>query len=1486
MADSLFDNRYRYDYIYPRGRSGETLRAIDTQDNDRRVVIKRPASNDAPPIRAGQEVSILNERKALQRLSGHPVLTELLGNGQYFVGGMAHQYIVIERAEGLIIGEYVIELSASGERLPELEMLVIVDNLLDLLQTAHEHDIVYNDVDAKHLFWNRDAYQLKVIDWGNAVFLEGDEITPQGISRQTDIFQIGELLYFMVTGGRRADVPRDAGADFTLDFGDDDRRVHSRLQEIISKATHPNTRLRYATIKALREELTRYRGPLERERNTIVNTVIDKLRKSNLNKNELRTLRTLIEPALQQDPGYPPAHNADDEIVDRLRDLDVEADLDAVHIYMDSGSWARAAELLKGLRSKTGTQTSGLVGLLLDVCILMTDSDVGALPQAVEDAIVLFFDGKMSKAATVLLLNDPQDPAMRILQWRMAERVSSHFPEVLLLRPNLYRLHTALRQIAADGFSASEALATLEDIDLRLDQIMNGTTDLPGLRDAYRAIVDQLNAVNPLLQTFAVQHQLSNRRLPLTSLDRALNAAMTLADSMHVIGKQAATSPRDALHSLDVSRAIDPPNPTWDDIQILLDQLYDVLQAAQTYVPAADGGDVQAWLAETQSRLQPFTQRLFDEMLIKMVKDVGRADSAWATYRRSVIEGNRDAAENALQEASRAVDTISPTLRVWFKQLQGVISGSNYIERHSIPGAVGRALADGWEAFDKSRLSDAERLGQQAFEVARADAEQRAANRLQDLAKYTREWIERNAFNSAERTQKVLDNIESLFSDSERAVLDNFTQQMRATDTYLKAMGKGLVETYHQRNTAALRILFLYYVMRGTLEVHDDRLEDADFWRAAAAKTLGEVGERHVALRTLDEQIGRRRDLKAASEIFARLTNQSVLPQLNEVRRQLEDNAQSKLIAPGIQSLRDVDNMLRAWADGDFRLAGNHLENAIRAIEDLERTAHMDLSPYKSWLKQLLAQAAELNVQQRTLRGHVDKKPNDPVPAVQEALHQQVSVTETLLGDTYAATMRHWRDTYDTFLNAYTANERASRRTQRFDELFRAMFIDQHPTYPLYQHWYNVLQSTSEFPAPPTDDPMPRLDEADVAETAYRSDQLANTATESWSKDDYRDDYYEDESPSERGNRPVALIAIAIIALVLLVGGGIFVLVNNGNQGAINIELTLTDTPQPQAALDDSPTITLMPLVANTSDPGAVSVATGDDEPTATETPASTDTPITPSNTPTVNARLIVIDTDTPTPSHTPTPVTPTLTLTSTPTMTPTPSITPSPTITLTPSHTPTITPTLTPTLPPDGLRGQQDLLAAFADRLDDLPFNPLTFYPGDDGPYWRLGTGAPTENDVLYLMPPPDLLETLYGNNAASRIRRVEAEFRLRSVNPDVVEADDVYFGVLLQSADDGNNAGVRLQILDPPDAAFINLSQINNNSRTFISQRAVTSPVMRLRLERDVLTGEITIYFNGAAMTEPFPFIDADAPVLPVIFVKEGGVVVGVYSWTIMLS
>ncbi|NJL95250.1 MAG: serine/threonine protein kinase [Anaerolineae bacterium] len=196
---SLFDNRYRYDTIYPRGRSGETLRAYDTQAEDRPVVIKRPAPQDAPPWRAAQEISILNEKRALERLSGHPVLTELRGSAPSARWPFLHLHCDGPRP-GEIIGEWVLALAPQNNRLPELETLLLVDRLLDLLNLAHEQQVVYNDVDAKHLFWDRDAYRLKLIDWGNAVFLD-DPAHPANITPATDVYQVGELLYFLYQGG-------------------------------------------------------------------------------------------------------------------------------------------------------------------------------------------------------------------------------------------------------------------------------------------------------------------------------------------------------------------------------------------------------------------------------------------------------------------------------------------------------------------------------------------------------------------------------------------------------------------------------------------------------------------------------------------------------------------------------------------------------------------------------------------------------------------------------------------------------------------------------------------------------------------------------------------------------------------------------------------------------------------------------------------------------------------------------------------------------------------------------------------------------------------------------------------------------------------------------------------------------------------------------------------------------------------------------------
>ena len=161
--------------------------------------------------------------------------------------------------------------------------------------------------------------------------------------------------------------------------------------------------------------------------------------------------------------------------------------------------------------------------------------------------------------------------------------------------------------MGADGIPIDEAGNILAAVNRALDQVEQMRQ--PGanqLRDIYRAVVESLSALNANLQTLSLQHEFSESRLPLNALTRALNAAMALADNMHVIGKGAANNPRDALAALDASRAIDPTVNVWDKIEDFLGLLYEILQNSQTYAPAADGSDLEKWLAKTHGELSPF----------------------------------------------------------------------------------------------------------------------------------------------------------------------------------------------------------------------------------------------------------------------------------------------------------------------------------------------------------------------------------------------------------------------------------------------------------------------------------------------------------------------------------------------------------------------------------------------------------------------------------------------------------------------------------------------------------------------------------------------------------------------------------------------------------------------------------------------------------------------------------------------------------------
>ncbi len=1430
MADGLFDNRYRYNYIYPRGRSGETLRAVDSQAADRPVVIKRPNPNDAPPIRAGQEVSIVNEREALTRLAGHPVLTELLGSGQFFVGGLPQQYIVMERAQGVIIADEVVRLARQHQRLPLLELIEIIGRLVNLLRAAHDKDIVYNDVDAKHLFWNRESYELKVIDWGNAVFLEGDEVTMQGISRQTDIYQLGELLYFILSGGYRVEVPRDGDADFQVDFHQDSESIDPRLQAIVTRAVHPNLRYRYASMSEVNADLLRFRGPLEQERNAIISRAIDKLKSPDLSRNDLLSLQSNLQAALRHNPAYPAARATSQEIGDRLRDLEVAADLDAVKIYLLGGHWASAAELLSELRDRAGSKTAGLTRLLLDWSLLLAESPADAIPPAVNEAVERLFDYRPDKAANLLLHSGADEPHYA-QAWQMAERVSAHFPDVTLLQPNLMRVQAALSQLSEAGDGLGDARDCLARVQGSLAQTADmAEAGAAPLRDRYTETAENMSALEDSLNALAAQGEYSERRLPMKALARALQAARMLAENMEVIGQQAANNPRDALTALDASRDIDPANPAWDKVEDFLSLLYEILQNSQSYVPAADGSDLEGWLKAKHAELLPFAAQLFDQQLSEMIDGIERAQAAWQHYRDVVVAGDRSQATAALAAASNAVNALSPTLGNWFQQLRSVVEKSKYIERHSVPGHLGRTLADGWAAFDQGSLADAQRLGQQALEIARSESEQFIAQRLWALSRALRDWVERNGVRSQERTSKALIDIEDLFTEPENRAINSFAAQMPSTETYLKAMGQGLIKAFQKNNTAALRILFAQYILSGALDVHEAVIDDARFWQEAALRALPEMAQRHIALRKLDEYIAKRESLLGAQALFNTVSGAHIVDNLGELARQLDSNPEAQLLAPGIQSLRALESALHDWADAEFRAAGGKIDDVLRGITEVESNASLSLEPYRKWMGELNAALAQLSVKRRSLLQEIDRQLDEPLPSIREAIHLQADVTEDLLGFKHAQMMLGWRDTYEAFLNIYQGEKRRSQKLAAMDELFQAMFIDRNPAYPLFRHWHRVMEALPEEPPEPS--PPEALEPAPLEHAIPGEDEAVDELPEAKPK-----------------GRNRWLFNAALLAGILLIIGGLLTLARNGNLDAIIAVLAPDIAASPEAnAADDA-----------AADPAM-------EEESASAPPAVEKPPAQATSAPKTDKAAAVAPAATEQPaSATPQPASPT----SEPTHEPT----------LKPTDAPTAAPTRV--LPPDGLTGSQNLLMLLSGALA-APFWEADSLSQRNGA-WRLGALAETADDTLLLTVPADLLEGSYGNQAARRISSLEAELTLQSTNPSLIGEEDVYFGLALQRLNDEGLAGIQLRQVAP---SIISLALYQDGAADVISQRSVSNVIARLRLELDREAGTLSAYFNDSPVGDPFAFATDDAAVLPAIFVKDGGLVIGISAWSVTLE
>jgi serine/threonine protein kinase len=146
-----------------------------------------------------------------------------------------------------------------GWFLPLRESLVLAIQICDILQVAHERNVVYRDHKILHYYWDPAAHGIAMIDWNISKHL------PHGISaaeEQLDMVQFGARALHHILTGRPApgalplgpNQPEEierASTSYAVNWTYDDERLPMRLKEILECVLNQG----YPHIKDLRADL-------------------------------------------------------------------------------------------------------------------------------------------------------------------------------------------------------------------------------------------------------------------------------------------------------------------------------------------------------------------------------------------------------------------------------------------------------------------------------------------------------------------------------------------------------------------------------------------------------------------------------------------------------------------------------------------------------------------------------------------------------------------------------------------------------------------------------------------------------------------------------------------------------------------------------------------------------------------------------------------------------------------------------------------------------------------------------------------------------------------------------------------------------------------------------------------------------------------------------------------------------------------------------
>ena len=191
---------------------GVVYRARDPKI-DRTVAIKTVSLSDLGPD-AEQEYRerFVVEARAAGRLS-HPGIVVIFDVGEE--AETQEPYLVMEYLDGQSLHQL---LSGENCRLPLSTALHLAQEIAEALHYAHAQGVVHRDIKPANILVTADGYP-KIADFGIAklnqadltlpghvlgspAYMAPEQLSDEGVDARCDLFSLGVILYFMLTGHR------------------------------------------------------------------------------------------------------------------------------------------------------------------------------------------------------------------------------------------------------------------------------------------------------------------------------------------------------------------------------------------------------------------------------------------------------------------------------------------------------------------------------------------------------------------------------------------------------------------------------------------------------------------------------------------------------------------------------------------------------------------------------------------------------------------------------------------------------------------------------------------------------------------------------------------------------------------------------------------------------------------------------------------------------------------------------------------------------------------------------------------------------------------------------------------------------------------------------------------------------------------------------------------------------------------------------------